>query len=36
MRVMTGYSNKEARVELMALGHVLLEEHTPQVLATMP
>lgn len=30
MRVMTGYSNKEARVELMALGHVLLEEHTPQ------
>lgn len=30
MRVMTGYSNKEAQVELMALGHVLLEEHTPQ------
>lgn len=29
MRVMTGYSNKEGRVELMALGQVLLEEHTP-------
>lgn len=30
MRVMTGYANKERQVELMALGHVLLEEHTPQ------
>lgn len=30
MRVMTGYANRKGRVELMALGHVLLEEHTPQ------
>lgn len=30
MRVMTGYANQKGRVELMALGHVLLEEHTPQ------
>lgn len=30
MRVLTCYSNKEAKVNLMALGHVLLEEHTPK------
>lgn len=30
MRVLTCYSNQNAKVELMALGHVLLEEHTPK------
>lgn len=30
LRVMTGYANKEGRVALMALGHVYLEEHSPQ------
>ena len=30
MRVLTCYSNKKAKVNLMALGHVLLEEHTPK------
>ena len=29
MRVLTCYSDQNARVKLMALGHVLLEEHTP-------
>ncbi|WP_130863930.1 carboxylate--amine ligase [Bacilliculturomica massiliensis] len=29
MRVLTSYSDKEGRVKLMCLGHVLLEEHTP-------
>ncbi len=29
MRVMTNYSNQNAEVKLMCLGHVLLEEHTP-------
>ena len=29
MRVLTSYSNKHGEVKLMALGHVLLEEHTP-------
>lgn len=29
MRVLTAYSDREGRVKLMALGHVLLEEHTP-------
>ena len=29
MRVLTNYSNKEGRVRMMCLGHVLLEEHTP-------
>jgi len=29
MRVLTCYSNKEGKVEMMCLGHVLLEEHTP-------
>lgn len=29
MRVMTNYSDKNAKVKLMCLGHVLLEEHTP-------
>jgi len=29
MRVLTCYSDRHGRVKLMALGHVLLEEHTP-------
>ena len=30
MRVLTCYSGRDAKVRLMALGHVLLEEHTPK------
>lgn len=30
MRVLTSYSDKNAKVKFMALGHVLLEEHTPK------
>ena len=30
MRVLTSYSDKNGKVKLMALGHVLLEEHTPK------
>ncbi len=30
MRVLTCYSDKNAKVKMMALGHVLLEEHTPK------
>lgn len=30
MRVLTCYSDQKANVKLMALGHVLLEEHTPK------
>jgi len=29
MRVLTNYSDKHAKVKMMCLGHVLLEEHTP-------
>lgn len=29
MRVLTSYSNQKGKVEMMCLGHVLLEEHTP-------
>ena len=29
MRVLTSYSDKNGRVKMMCLGHVLLEEHTP-------
>lgn len=29
MRVLTSYSGKDAKVRMMCLGHVLLEEHTP-------
>lgn len=29
MRVLTNYSDKDAKVKLMCLGHVLLEEHSP-------
>jgi D-aspartate ligase len=30
MRVLTNYSDRSGQVKLMALGHVLLEEHTPR------
>lgn len=30
MRVLTSFSDENANVKLMALGHVLLEEHTPK------
>jgi D-aspartate ligase len=30
MRVITNYSDKNGKVRMMCLGHVLLEEHTPQ------
>ncbi|MEG1835895.1 MAG: ATP-grasp domain-containing protein [Oscillospiraceae bacterium] len=30
MRVLTSYSDKNAKVKMMCLGHVLLEEHTPK------
>lgn len=30
MRVMTCYSDQNAKVKMMCLGHVLLEEHTPK------
>ncbi len=29
MRVLTGYADRNAKVKMMCLGHVLLEEHTP-------
>jgi len=29
MRVLTNYSDKDGKVKMMCLGHVLLEEHTP-------
>lgn len=29
MRVLTNYSDREGKVKMMCLGHVLLEEHTP-------
>ena len=29
MRVLTNYSDKHGKVQMMCLGHVLLEEHTP-------
>ena len=29
MRVLTNYSDKNGKVKMMCLGHVLLEEHTP-------
>ena len=29
MRVMTSYSDRQGRVRMMCLGHVLLEEHSP-------
>jgi D-aspartate ligase len=30
MRVLTNYSDKDGKVQMMCLGHVLLEEHTPR------
>ena len=30
MRVLTAYSDKDGKVRMMCLGHVLLEEHTPK------
>ena len=30
MRVLTAYSDKNGKVKMMCLGHVLLEEHTPK------
>ena len=30
MNVLTAYSDKDGRVKMMCLGHVLLEEHTPK------
>lgn len=30
MYVLTAYCNRQAKVEMMCLGHVLLEEHTPK------
>ena len=30
MRVLTAYSDREGKVRMMCLGHVLLEEHTPK------
>lgn len=32
MRVLTAYSDRDARVKMMCLGHVLLEEHTPKAI----
>ncbi len=32
MRVLTAYCNRHAKVEMVCLGHVLLEEHTPKAL----
>lgn len=29
MRVLTSYSDRDGKVKMMCLGHVLLEEHTP-------
>ena len=29
MRVLTSYSDRNGKVKMMCLGHVLLEEHTP-------
>ena len=35
MRVLTNYSDKNGKVKMMCLGHVLLEEHTPHGLGIM-
>lgn len=32
MRVLTAYSDKNGKVKMMCLGHVLLEEHTPKAI----
>ncbi len=32
MRVLTAYCDKNAKVKMMCLGHVLLEEHTPRAI----
>ncbi len=32
MRVLTAYCDKNAKVKMMCLGHVLLEEHTPKAI----
>lgn len=35
MRVLTSYSDRNGKVKMMCLGHVLLEEHTPHGLEIM-
>lgn len=32
MRVLTGYSGRDGKVQMMCLGHVLLEEHAPHAI----
>ena len=32
MRVLTAYSDQNAKVKMMCLGHILLEEHTPKAI----
>jgi len=36
MRVLTAYSDRQGKVKMMCLGHVLLEEHTPHGIGNHP